>query len=347
MKSAFILPGSTSGASCLLRSEFTTTATDPMRSWKVAKRNSHRVRCTLSEETATSSTESSISTTEKALYFTDVQIPSPDVTESSSFRKRFEHLRGVDVEPVSAAMERFTNSFHRPVPIVYRTIINEAITTSHLAVVCAMWRFDAVFAYGFDSIFSNFLRYYPSAKERDDLYSAVASALKFDSKVISNTAADVANWIEGKTENDVLSALSAAPSGADVSTVGPVIEALAYIRDAGDGDWYYSRLFGIGLIQIMSAVGAELTSANAEKWAQAIGLESSKLDTELGNYVSGLERLKQAEQIFAEATAREAKKTAERLAEKARKAAEEADILENDEEDPPTLAPGSPEVPPA
>lgn len=275
---------------------------------------------------ASSSTESS---SEKTPSGTTKQV---DAAEAASFRERFEHLRGADVETVSEAMARFAASFNRPLPIVYRTVINETLSTTHLARVCAMWRFDAVFAFGFDAIFSNFLRYYPDVDERDQLYKCVADSLRFDVETIRSSATAVSDWLDGKTEQDVFDALDEAAPGASTDTVGPVIEALAYIRDAGYGDWYYSRLFGIGLIQVMAAVGVELTAANAEKWATRIGVDTSKLGAEMGNYLSGLERLKQAEQIFAEATAREAKKTAERLAAKAKKAAEEADELEKGDE---------------
>lgn len=241
-------------------------------------------------------------------------------------------MRGVDVEPVSAAMARFNTSFKRPVPIVYRAIVNEMISTTHLARVCAMWRFDAVFAFGFDSIFNILLRYYPDDNERTLLYNCAANALRLDPDVIRSTAAAVTDWIEGKTEKDILEALAAAPPGSTTEAVGPVIEALAFIRDSGEFDFYYSRLFGLGLIQIMSTVGVELTATNAENWADKFGLTKSKFASEMGNYLSNMERLKQAEQIFAEATAREAKKTADRLAEKAKRAADEAAALEKGEE---------------
>lgn len=194
-----------------------------------------------------------------------------------------------------------------------------------------MWRFDAIFAYGFDAVFSEFLKFYPNEEEREVLYKSCVQALGLELPVIKDTAADVAQWLEGKTEEDVLNALSTASPGASAEQVGPVIEALVYIRDAGNFDWYYSRLFGIGLIQTMVTVGAELTSARAEVWAEKIGFDKSKFAAEMSNYLSSVERLKQAEQIFAEATAREAKKTAERLAAKAKAAAKEAEDLERDE----------------
>ncbi|KAI0558358.1 Thylakoid formation protein [Gracilaria domingensis] len=196
-----------------------------------------------------------------------------------------------------------------------------------------MWRFDALFAFGFDSIFSTFLRYYPDEEERDLLYNACATALQLDVDLIRSTAATVRDWLDAKTEEDVFTALKTASPSASAEVVGPVIEALAYVRDAPDFDWYYSRLFGIGLIQVMDAVGAELSAANAEKWADEIGLVQSKFTSEMGAYLSNMERLKQAEQIFAEATAREAKKTAERLAAKAEAAAKQAAELEQEQQD--------------
>lgn len=244
---------------------------------------------------------------------------------------RYDDLRGADIEPVSATIARFNASFSRPVPIVYRSIINEMLSAAHLAKVCAMWRFDAVFAFGIDSIFSYFLKYYPDDDERDSLYASCVEALGFDLRLIKSSAAAVADWCEGKTQEDVFSAMDAASPSPSIDAVGPLIEALVYVRDAEDFCWYYSRLFGIGVIQVMEAVKTDLNIENAEIWAEKIGFEKSKLGSEMGAYLSSMERLKQAEQIFAEATAREAKKTADRLAAKAEAAAKEAAELEKDE----------------
>lgn len=262
---------------------------------------------------------------------------SPDphannVASKSEFYERFNHIRGKPVEPVSATLARFNQSFPRPVPIVYRGVVNEMLTTAHLATVCAMWRSDAIFFYGFDCIFSVFLRYYPDDNERQMLYKSCTSALDFDMEAVKSTASAVANWLDGKTQEDVFAALKAASPGAKADAVGPVIETMAYIRDAGDFDWYYSRLFGIGLIQVMDAVGVELTITNAELWADAVAIEKSKFSSEMATYLSNMERLKQAEQIFAEATAREAKRTAERLATKAEAATKAADKLEKEQQ---------------
>lgn len=261
-----------------------------------------------------------------------MRVPATEISdaEKTAFRAKYEHLRGTDVETVSDMMQRFTMTFKRPVPIVYRTVINETLSTTHLARVCPMWRYDAIFALGFDAVFSTFLKYYPNVAERDALYDAAATALRFSpADLRADAAAATAAIVDGsgmKTEAELFNALDATPSAANATN--GILEAMSYIRDSVYGEWYYSRLFGIGLITIMDLTNTSLDATTAEKWAIKLGVESSKFGAEMGAYLSGLERLKQAEQIYAEATAREAKKTAERLAAKAKKAAEEAALLE-------------------
>lgn len=258
----------------------------------------------------------------------DVQEQKKEVhVDDGEFLRRFGDLKGKPVEPVSASVARFNELFARPVPIVYRGIITELISTTHLAIVCAMWRFDSVFALGFDATFETLLKYYPNADERDRLYQAACGALKLDVAKVRREAKEAREWVEGKTPTEILEQVKTAQGVKD-----GVVGALTYVRDAGKFDWYYSRVFGIGLIEIMTITGAELSGQEAENWADQIGLDKAKFGAEMGTYLGVLERLKQAEQIFAEAAAREKKKMAERLAEKAQKAVKEAEMLEKGEQ---------------
>lgn len=239
----------------------------------------------------------------------------------STFKEKFDHLRGADIPTVADTLTKFTREFARPVPVVYRAIVNEMLTTSHLSVVCAMWRYDALFALGFEHIFSEFLQYYPDEAERAHLRACVASALGVDADVAASDADAIRAWATGKTPADVLAATAS-------DEAGPAPEALRACKAAADFEWYYSRLFGIGLIALMQMVGEDVDVAAAERWADALGLEKTKFAAEMGAYVSNMERLKMAEQIFAEAAAREAKKTAERLAKRAEAAAKKLEELE-------------------
>ena len=101
-----------------------------------------------------------------------------------------------------------------------------------------------------------------------------------------------------------------------------------------DPDFHYSRNWGAGLIKTMQVVGIEPNSESSKRWAGALGFVSktsavtdmtmSKFEADVGIFLSSVEKMQQAMQMFADVEAREKKKVAEKLAEKAAKAAEDA-----------------------
>jgi len=80
----------------------------------------------------------------------------------------------------------------------------------------------------------------------------------------------------------------------------------------------------------MAGAGVELTPENAGRWSDELQVPKAKLTTELGTYEAAVERLKAAEQLFAEIAARDARKTAERLERRAEQAAAEATEAEKE-----------------
>lgn len=216
--------------------------------------------------------------------------------------------------------------FGRPVPIVYRAVVNELLTTSHLSIVTAMWQYDVLFAYGFESVFTTFLSFYPDANERDLLRKCAASALGFEAGKLESDANAVTQWLSDVSSYDELAAkLEAAPAD-DVVAI-----ALRAPQKTEVFEYCYSRCYGLGLIAMMQVVGDEVGAETAEKWAKLVGLDVPKLSSDVSVYSSAMERLKQAEQIFAEAAAREAKKTADRLAKRAEEAAKKLEEIEKGE----------------
>lgn len=219
-------------------------------------------------------------------------------------------------------MARFNGTFGRPVPIVFRGLVNEIVGSTHLSRSAAMWRYCGIFAFGIDDVFSGLMKGYPGDEEKEALWGAVMDGLRFESKEIRGDADTVRKWLEGKKEADVF---EAARSGD-----GLVGQALAAARDGEKVyEWYYSRMFGFGLVRIMEIVGVELSVAAAERWAKEIGISGGKFATEMGSYLSIQEKMGMAEQMFAEVNARDARKTAERLEEKAQKAKDIAAKLED------------------
>jgi len=187
-------------------------------------------------------------------------------------------------------------------------------------------RYDAIFAYGFDETFNEFLQFYPIESERTALYHAVANSLGFSPSELGKDASSVRAWAEGKSEADIFAASKAGAGDASDSAVA----ALQYVANADEFDFYYSRLHGIGVIKLMVSAGVDLTPENAGRWADELKVPKAKLTTELGTYEAAVERLKAAEQLFAEIAARDARKTAERLERRAEQAAAEATEAEKE-----------------
>jgi hypothetical protein len=235
---------------------------------------------------------------------------------------KYGHLRGADVEPCGVAVERFYKLFGKPVPFVFRSATNEILYMSHLDTVNAMWNKDLIWTAGMYStcdLFFNAL----DDKVKDKLFNALMGALKQDAASVKSDAESVLAWATGKTEADVVNAIN----GGDDSPVG---QALANAKS--DKSFFYTRNFGAGLIKLMQVVGVEPNAENSKRWADAFGfsskesavtgISSTKFETDVGTFLSSVEKMQEVMQLYADVEAREKKKVAERLAEQAAQAAE-------------------------
>mmetsp|Transcript_26784 Transcript_26784/g.52247 ORF Transcript_26784/g.52247 Transcript_26784/m.52247 type:complete len:313 (+) Transcript_26784:64-1002(+) len=247
-------------------------------------------------------------------------------TGSGPLASKFEHLRGADVEPCDKSVQRFYEIYGKPVPFVFRSATNEILYMSHLDLVNARFTYDAMWACGVFSTFDVFFQGI-DANTRTTLFDALMSALKLEPATVRADAEKVLTWAQGKTEADIVSAMN----GEDSSEIGTI---LSTAKTAAEDDWIYTRNFGAGLIKVMQVVGVEPNTANAKKWAEAIGigentsamtgLAMSRFESDVGVFLSSVEKFQQVIQLFAEVEAREKKKVAERLAGMAEAAAKEA-----------------------
>jgi len=253
-----------------------------------------------------------------------VEVNAAASLKMSGMGEKYGHLRGADVEPCGAAVERFYKLFGKPVPFVFRSATNEILYMSHLDTVNARWKYDIMWAAGLYSTYDLFFSAIDE-KTREELFNALMGALKQDPAQIKADAMKVLDWAKGKSEADVVAAIN----GEDETDVGKSLAA-----SKSDPDFFYSRNYGAGLIKTMQVVGVEPNSEAAGRWASAIGFQQktsavtdmtmSKFEADVGIFLSSVERMQQAMQLYADIEAREKKKVAEKLAEKAAKAAEDA-----------------------
>jgi len=250
------------------------------------------------------------------------------VPASTDFAAKFQSNRGAEVRTVGETVKAFFAEYARPLPTVYSTVINETLTTTHLSVVHYAFHYDALFAFGFVEAFDRFLQYYPSDEERARLYDAMTSALTLDGAQMRRDAAAVKEWANGRTLEDVL----ALAAGEGEDSGGVIGAAFKTARDLPRIEFHVSRMFSLGCVFLVEAVGVKTEGEREtlEKIAGKLDLSSFFLTDALDQYRAGMERLKAAEQLFAEVAARDMRKNAERLAEKAKLAEELAEKAEKE-----------------
>ena len=250
---------------------------------------------------------------------------SATAMNAGALADKYGDLRGAEIEPVNMSVQRFYEIYGKPVPFVFRSATNEILYMSHLDLVNARFRYDALWACGVFSTFDVFFQGIDEAT-RTNLFDSLMKALKLEPATIRADAEKVLTWATGKTEGDVVKAMN----GEDDSEIGKLF---ANAKSAGEDDWIYTRNFGAGLIKTMQLVGVEPNTANAKKWSEAIsikeqksamtGLAMSRFEADVGVFLSSVEKFQQVIQLFAEVEAREKKKVAEKLASKAEAAAKE------------------------
>jgi photosystem II biogenesis protein Psp29 len=229
---------------------------------------------------------------------------------------------GYSVRTVAETISDFLKRFRHPIPSIYRTIVQELLVTTHLARVSLGFQYDPVFALGFQMVTQVFFKSYPKAAEKEQLFDSMCKALLLDYERIKKDAAMLEEWTKTRTEQDILQAME----------TGGQDEISNTLYSIGQNEWFvYSRLFGLGLVRMMELCGEEANSERCKRWASALHISSLKLEQDLDTYQQSLERLKQAEQLFAELEARQKKKLAEKLAERAKRAQEEAMKAEQQE----------------
>ncbi|KAG5188183.1 thylakoid formation protein-domain-containing protein [Tribonema minus] len=229
--------------------------------------------------------------------------------------KRFGDLSGKEVKTVSASMTRFCEQYKRPILPQYRTIVNDLIQSTHLTLVDARFKYDAVFALGLHGIYFRLLKSYPGEGEAQTIFDALTNCLDLESASIASDAESLSTWAKSASEADLVAALK-----------GEGDSQLASIaRAAKDDEFYlYSKMWGLGLIQMMEGAGIETTQEKVVELVEYVGFPVAKVKQDLVQYKDVLEKALQAEQLFKEIEIREKKKMAERLEEKAKRALAQA-----------------------
>ena len=168
----------------------------------------------------------------------------------TAFAKKYGHLVGAKVRTVGEAFADFTKEFGLSVNALYKNMVTDIVGTTHLILVNARFKKDAVWSLGLLTSLDLLLKNYPEPGVGEQLISAFFKSMGLDEAEVRAEAQAVLDWAQGKTKEEIEAALS---SGDASSPLGAIAKDIK-----GDEFWMYSRYFGLGLVRIMDAVGIEM-----------------------------------------------------------------------------------------
>ena len=221
------------------------------------------------------------------------------------------------VKTVSETCQEFYGNYNKAIAPVFRTSLNEIMQTTHLAKVDARYEYDALFARGFCSTFDTLFAAYPGAGEKEAIYTAMTDAIGLDGATLRADGERFSAWVKATGVEGVKAA-------ANDASAGEFNALFAAMKADTIGMRLYTRSQGIGMFTILQDLDVELNVDSIKEWAEALGLTASKVEADYSLYSSTLEKLAAVEQMMKEVEIREKKQMADRLEEKASKAAKAA-----------------------
>ena len=203
---------------------------------------------------------------------------------------------------------KFVESYPFPIPSIWSVAVQELLVNQHFVRYSTKYSYSKLSSLGFVSVYDQLFEGFPSDDEKAKIFDCFVEALGEDPNVCRKDAAELA-------------AAAKDAGGVDALLAMPI---LADIKGKCEANKFaYSRYDAIGLFRMLELGGATEPAA-LEKIADAAGLTLKKVNGDLGMYKGLRSKLAAAKELQKEIFAREKRKTAERLAEKEKKAAAKA-----------------------
>ncbi|KAK1437970.1 hypothetical protein QVD17_03771 [Tagetes erecta] len=206
--------------------------------------------------------------------------------------------------PVAETKLKFLNAYKRPIPSIYNTVLQELIVQQHLMKYKKTYRYDAVFALGFVTVYDQLMDGYPSEDDREAIFQAYIKALNEDPQQYRADAQKLEAWARAQN------AASLVDFSSKTGEVEDILKDIAE-RAGGNGSFSYSRFFAVGLFRLL-----ELSNATdptiLEKLCAALNINKKSVDRDLDVYRNLLSKLVQAKELLKEYVEREKKKREER-----------------------------------
>lgn len=212
---------------------------------------------------------------------------------------------------VADTKAKFITNYTRPIPALYNTVIQELLVQQHFIRHSVNYKYNAVYALGFVSVFDQILDGF-DVGERDKIFSAYVQSLGEDAAQYRADAELLESQARGLSGPD---GLVPDASGNELQ------QALAQVAASTQADKFaYNRFFAVGLFRLLELTGAKEPAA-LEKLVTAVGVKPASVNKDLLLYKGVLSKLSAAKEMMKDFLERERRVQAEREAAKAQKQA--------------------------
>jgi len=231
----------------------------------------------------------------------------------NDFARKYGQFAGDKLKTVGEAFSEFSEQLGTPVNALYKGTVTDLVGSLHLIVINARFERDPVFSLGLVSILDLLLKNYPEQDDARKIKTAVIESAGLVEAEIDSEAATLEAWAQGKTKDDIASALKGegdSPLAAMANTI------------KGNEWWMYSRFFGVGMVRIMDVIGVEMDMSVAydvmEDWVgKCLGKPYYTACSDSDMYFKQKAKLDMMETMMKEIEIREKKRMADRLEAKA------------------------------
>ncbi|MDD1420038.1 photosystem II biogenesis protein Psp29 [Dolichospermum sp. ST_sed1] len=214
-----------------------------------------------------------------------------------------------NVRTVSDTKRTFYTLHTRPINTIYRRVVEELMVEMHLLSVNVDFSYNAIYALGVVTSFDRFMDGYQPEQDQESIFRAICQAVEQDPHRYRQDASRLQALAASLPAKELIAGLSQVTSLNQDLDLQKQLEVVA-----GNANFKYSRLFGIGLFALLVQSDPELVKDNQRKAealkaiANGLHLSEDKLIKDLELYSSNLEKMAQALIVMADIVSADRKK---------------------------------------
>jgi photosystem II biogenesis protein Psp29 len=239
-----------------------------------------------------------------------------------------------NLSTVSDAKRKFNAQHSRPINSIFRRVVEELLVEMHLLSVNAGFVYDPIYALGVVSSFDKFMADYRPEADKASIFAALCQCINSTTdKYRQDAAAIQAAAAQLQGNEDVLGKVVELASGQGGDALAQTLQLIGR-----NPNFKYSRLFGIGLFDLLNEVAADKFADAASrtdtigKISTVLNLPADKLGKDLDSYRSSLTKLVQMQAAMADIIEADRKKREQREQEKSAAVAATTTVTETTEQ---------------